>query len=376
MKENPNLNSVRFCVLLALPLLLGGCGGASKPFPVVPPTTGSEFVLAASNNQILAYSVNLSTGALGQPMMAAGPSAAAGMVASPSGKFVYAADGFASAVDVFSLNSTTGALAAISGSPVSLGALPFGIAMDSAGKFLYAPEEVSAGVGAFTVNSSTGVLAAVTGSPFATGNGPARAVVDPSGKFLYVSDSLDANGGISAYTINSTSGALTAIAGSPFATLPLGGPAGVTVSPNGKFLYVCEFSLDEVLVLPINANGSLGSAVGFPSLVGNHPVGIAVNSAGTFLYVANSLDATISVFSINSGTGALTAITGSPFAAGATVSSLVIDPSGKYLYVTNPVANTITGFNINATSGAPTQFASLPVAAGTQPTSLTVAAIP
>jgi len=105
-------------------------------------------------------------------------------------------------------------------------------------------------------------------------------------------------------------------------------------------------------------------------------VGIAVTPAGTYLYVANSLDATISVFSINASTGALTAITNSPFAAGATVSGVAIDPSGKYLYVTNPAANTITGFSINASTGALTQFAGQPAAAGTQPTSLTTAVMP
>src|SRR5450631_3232020 len=136
MRENSNLKSVRFCFLLALSFLLGGCGGGTKPFPAIPPTSGSEFVLATSNSQVLAYAVNLTTGALSQPMVAAGPGTAAGILASPSAKFVYAADGFASAVDVFSLNSTTGA-PAVSGSPVSLGATPFAIAMDPAGKFLF-----------------------------------------------------------------------------------------------------------------------------------------------------------------------------------------------------------------------------------------------
>jgi 6-phosphogluconolactonase len=333
-----------------------------------------EFLFATSNNQVLAYSVNLNTGALGQPTMATGPSSGGGILINPSVKFVYAAD--PPNLDVFSFNSTSGALAAITGSPFPAQIGAFGIAMDPGGKFLYAPQGTNPGVSAFTANGSTGALTAVAGSPFSAGNGPFAAVVDPSGKFLYVSDSVGVNGSISAYTINSASGALTAIAGSPFATLSNGSPQSLAVHPSGKFLYVCEVALNEVVALPINTDGSLGSVIGFPSLAGNRPVGIAINSAGTFLYVANNLDATISAFAINASSGALTAITGSPFAAGATLSGVAVDPSGKYLYVTNPAANTITGFNINASSGVLTKFASPPMAARTQPTSLTVTAIP
>ncbi len=130
------------------------------------------------------------------------------------------------------------------------------------------------------------------------------------------------------------------------------------------------------MALPINANGSLGTLIGFASQAGNHPVAIAVNPAGTFLYVANSFDSTISVYSIDANSGALSEIANSPFAVGATVSGIAVDPSGKYVYVTNPSANTITGFTITAATGALTKFSSQSVAAGTQPTSLTVIAIP
>ena len=376
MKEKLSLNSVRLCVSLVLLSLLGGCGGAAKPFPIPPPIAGLEFLFATSDNQVLAYSINLNTGALGQPTTATGPASASSVLLNPAGTFLYAADAIHQTVDVFSFSPTNGAMAAVNGSPFSIQAEPLGIAMDPAGKFLYAPQQVSPGVNAF--NISTGPLTAVAGSPFLTGAGPAKAIVDPTANFLYVSDSSDGNGGISAYTFNSASGAPTAIAGSPFSSLPgsFGGPSSLAVRPDGKFLFVCEVNLDEVVALPINANGSLGAFVGTPSLTGNHPVGIAVNPAGTYLYVANSLDATISVFSINASTGALTAITNSPFAAGATVSGVAIDPSGKYLYVTNPAANTITGFSINASTGALTQFAGQPAAAGTQPTSLTTAVMP
>lgn len=75
---------------------------------------------------------------------------------------------------------------------------------------------------AFTINTTTGALTAVAGSPFAAGTNPRAITTDPSGKFAYVTN--ETGNSVSAYSINTTTGALTAMAGSPFAvgTMPLG----------------------------------------------------------------------------------------------------------------------------------------------------------
>src|SRR5450432_1517964 len=89
-------------------------------------------------------------------------------------------------------------------------------------KFAYVANWYGGNVSAYTVNSSTGALRAVAGSPFAAGSEPILVAVDPSGRFVYVTnDCVTVNncnsGNVSAYTINSSTGALAAIAGSPFA---------------------------------------------------------------------------------------------------------------------------------------------------------------
>ena len=95
-------------------------------------------------------------------------------------------------------------------------------------------------VSAYTINSSTGALREISGSPFAAGFGPYSVTVDPSGRFAYV-----ANVGlfehVSAYTINSSTGALRAVSGSPFAAG--NGPLSVTVDPSGRFAYVANQEL-------------------------------------------------------------------------------------------------------------------------------------
>jgi len=187
MREKLSLNSVRLCISLALLSLLGGCGGPAKPFHIPSPTAGLEFLFATSDNQVLAYSIDLNTGALGQPAVATGPASASSVLLNPAGTFLYVADPFNQAMDVFSFNAANGSMTAINGSPFSIQAEPLGIAIDPTSKFLYAPQQASPGVNAF--NISTGALSAVAGSPFLTGAGPAKAIVAPSGSFLYVSDS-------------------------------------------------------------------------------------------------------------------------------------------------------------------------------------------
>src|ERR1700730_9618428 len=57
-----------------------------------------------------------------------------------------------------------------------------------------------------------------------------------------------------------------------------------------------------------NKSGSARLLVGSPYVAGNSPSSWVVHSSGQFLYVANQADSTISLFTINSTTGALTEI--------------------------------------------------------------------
>ena len=60
--------------------------------------------------------------------------------------------------------------------------------VDPSGRFAYVANLVGDNVSAYTINSSTGALSAVAGSPFAAGNDPWSVTVDPSGKFAYVAN--------------------------------------------------------------------------------------------------------------------------------------------------------------------------------------------
>jgi 6-phosphogluconolactonase (cycloisomerase 2 family) len=92
-----------------------------------------------------------------------------------------------------------------------------------------------------------------------------------------------------------------------------------------------------------------------------NPQSIAVDPAGKFAYVANvgcSGEAGyVSMYTINSTTGALTSI-GPPAASlDATANSVTVDPSGKFAYVANTgdgetTDGSVISYTINATTGA------------------------
>lgn len=94
------------------------------------------------------------------------------IVVDPTGNFVYIPNTSTNSISVYTINSNTGALAAIADSPFTTGSTPHRVAVDFTGNFLYVVNADSDNVSAYSINSSTGVLTEITGSPFSTGNNP------------------------------------------------------------------------------------------------------------------------------------------------------------------------------------------------------------
>jgi 6-phosphogluconolactonase (cycloisomerase 2 family) len=77
-------------------------------------------------------------------------------------------------VTAFRENTTSGALTLIGNTDT--GVSPFALTVDSSGKFLYITNQTDGNVSAYTINSATGALGAVMGSPFAAANSPVSIV--------------------------------------------------------------------------------------------------------------------------------------------------------------------------------------------------------
>jgi 6-phosphogluconolactonase len=370
--------------------VLAGCAGGSKSSSCTNcvPQAKPEFLYTTALNQTALFNVDTTNGALTVPLGTnagtfPGPNDAEGLAADLQGRFLFVSDFTGSLVRVFNVDTGNGRLTEVTGSPFPVDASgPRGLVTDAGGKFLFVADFNSNEISVFNIGSD-GALTRVAGSPFFVvgGSSPGFLLLHPSGNFLYVSNLNSPTGAISAFSINATTGALTQISGSPFPTAGSSpGPSIMASDPAGKFLYVSLSGTananNQVAAFAVNSGtGALTPIPGSPVPVGRDPQGLAVTPDGKFLFIANFLDNTISVFSIDAS-GVLTPIAGSPFAANNAPSRVAIDPSGKFLDVTNNVGGNISVFTINASTGLLSPISGSPFGTLTQPKDLVIVKIP
>jgi DNA-binding beta-propeller fold protein YncE len=79
---------------------------------------------------------------------------------------------------------------------------------------------------------------------------------------------------------------------------------------------------------------------------GNSPRSVAVDPTGRFAYVTNYISDSISVYTIDPSTGALTP--GTAVAAGNAPASVALDPTGRFAYVANAFADTVSVFTLDS----------------------------
>jgi 6-phosphogluconolactonase (cycloisomerase 2 family) len=330
-------------------------------------------VANSGSNNVSAYSIDSSTGALseisGSPF-AAGPGPTS-IAVDPSGKFVYVANGgsanFTDTVSAYVIDATSGAL--ISAGVVSTQRLsPRSIAVDPSGRFVYTANGGSRtsgfGVLAFAINTLSSALSPVAGSPFTAGTNPSAVAVGPSGRFAYVTN--QASGDVSAFVIDGASGALTAAGRTATGSAPL----ALSVEPSGRFAYVVNF--DGVSAYTVNSTSGELTSIGPAVAAGSVPAAIAVDPSGKFAYVANVSSNDVSVYRI-AANGALTSI-GPAVPAGTGPNAVAVASSGKYVFVSNLSSNDISVYASDPATGALTSMGA-PVAAGTGPVSVTTIAV-
>ena len=320
-------------------------------------------------------SVNATTGALtavsGSPFGSGTPRAVA---VSPNGSFVYTANGdVTDTIGEYKVNTTTGALTSVG--TIACGSSPYDVVVDPTNRFVYAVAINTNGVFAYSINATTGALTAIPGSPFTTDVvAPGSVTVDPTGRFVMIGEACCANSaGVSVYNINPKTGGLTAVAGSPF--LPPSGdsePSAVVVDPTGRYVYVANggsFGTSGVTAYSIAATTGKLTLVGTELPGGTAPWDIAADVTGNYVYMTNN-DATINGYGINKTTGQLSNLAGSPFAASVATRGMVPDPSGKFLYLSNGFQ--LLGYSINASNGKLTALSTSPYSAGLDPLDVAV----
>jgi 6-phosphogluconolactonase (cycloisomerase 2 family) len=236
--------------------------------------TGKFLYIVRSPARIEVFSVDASSGGLMYSSAVTEMADFRSAVIDPSGNFLYVAS-FAQ-IYAYQINLTDGSLTAIAGSPFSSPASDQAFltpVFDSTAKYLLAPLSVG-GVEAFALESSTGALLQVPGSPFPTsaGTSPMSIAADPAGSFIYV---CNYDGPLDGFEVDKNSGALTAVAGSPFSTPAR--PSSCIVDPSGQFVYVSINDIDSA-IYGFRLNPSTGSL----SPLGGSPFTSILNPTGLF----------------------------------------------------------------------------------------------
>jgi 6-phosphogluconolactonase len=124
------------------------------------------------------------------------------------------------------------------------------------------------------------------------------------------------------------------------------------VPQNANFAFVANMNSNTISGFSLDPKtGALSPLAGSPFAAGTGPEFMAADPTGKFLFVANSGSSDVSVFQITSQTGTLTPVPGSPFPAGARPEGVAVDPGGKFVFVANQASNSISVFNL-ATDGS------------------------
>jgi 6-phosphogluconolactonase (cycloisomerase 2 family) len=325
-------------------------------------------------NQLLTYSRDSNSGALTRINSISLNSTALQVAVDPLGKYLYVttiALTNPSTVPAqaygYSIDSSTGALTPIAGTPFLLSNATGVFSWHPSGNFLYAANSNGLSIDVYSADRATGKLS--FGSSVATCINPTTVRFSPNGKFAYTACSMDANHDPKSASVESfavaTDGTLTHIGTTPSADAPF----NLAIDPSGQFLYLNANS-SYVYSFQVGANGVAQSTrkIGVepnqgPSLaiVGGST---AVKYAPKFAYVTSTGDNKLSTYAVQTdGTLAAqpsTATQLSPF-------SLSLIPWGSnLLHASRAASPNLTAYPLATTGnpGAPVNFGNAATAGG------------
>ena len=259
-----------------------------------------------------------------------------------------------------------GTLTAVSGSPWTMPATPYSMALTPSGNYLY----VSTTAGVYVYPVSSGALGAATE---VSQDADALAIqVDPSGTWL-----IEA--------LQATSGGGVTIAAVPLKTSNgqnNGAEQAVTFSVAGAALQYGKMAIssdDKYILTALGAGGTMIVSFNASAASGTNPIGSSANTvpvANTsgsavsvavdpnlrLFYIGEILGDTagtsggLRVFEYSSiGSGTLVQASGSPVASGGLAPNAILPVGSGYVYVANGAgtsAGTINSLSVSGTSGA------------------------
>jgi 6-phosphogluconolactonase len=249
---------------------------------------------------------------------------------------------------------------------------PSFLAVHPSQRFLYAANENNAGmVSAFAIDSATGSLKLLN-QVSSKGSGPCHISVDQTGKWLFVANYN--NGSVAAYPINgngslSEASATFQHAGKSVNAQRQSGPHAhiAAISPDDRFVWVCDLGLDEVLSYRIDpAKGMTPNDPPFAKVEpGFGPRHVVFRADSKFAYVLGEMAASVAVFSYDAAKGTMQQVQSIPatpegYTGPKSGAEIAILPDSKFLYASNRGDNSIAIFKVDAAKGTLTAAGNVP----------------
>ncbi|MGB9467301.1 MAG: lactonase family protein [Candidatus Acidiferrum sp.] len=327
------------------------------------------YTTKTSSKGIYAYRFDPEKGQLTSIGVAAETSDPSFVAVHPNGKYLYAVNeigtfngGVSGAVSAFAIDAKTGALKFLN-QVATRGAGPCYVSLDKNGSYVLVANYDSGSIASFPVRDD-GTLGTASGFVQHSGFGPNKErqegphahwiATSPDNRFALAVDlGLD---DVIIYGFDPSRGIFTPSVSGFAKVKPGAGPRHLAFHPNGKFAYVLSEMESSVTVFSYQAKtGALTSLQAISALPKDYAgpkeaAEIAVHPSGKFLYTSNRGHDSIAVFEINEAKGTLKSL-GQVLTGGKTPRHFAIDPTGTYLLAENQESNNIVVFHIDPATG-------------------------
>jgi len=284
-------------------------------------------------------------------------------VVSKDQRFIYSvnetSDG---SISAFSADPQSGALILLN-TVKSMGAAPCYLEIDQSGQWLFASNYSGGSFSIYRILKD-GTLGTLSQLVTHTGSGPDTArqqrphvhstTISPDNKFLFVCDL--GTDQIVSYPFNAQTGKVDTANPGFIHTAPGAGPRHMVISKNKKFVYNIDEMFGTVNAYALHKGGRLrhlqtedelkaekGKAAG---------ADIHLSPDNKFLYTSQRSNSTIEVYKTNRKTGKIRFV-GSVSTNGNFPRNFTLDPSGRWLLAANQKSDNITIFKINPDTGMP-----------------------
>jgi len=268
------------------------------------------------------------------------------------------------------LDAATGALSA----PVLAATTPnpSWITFTPDGKILYAVSESDAMAAAFRVDSTRGTLSPLQTPQSSGGAAPCHLVVDPTQRTLLVANYHTGIVAAMPLLADGTLGSPNVIQHTGHSLNPERQASphvhSVTLSPDGRFVLVCDLGLDRIFTYRVDAAQSRLTPATPPAVAtppGSGPRHSVFGADGCHAYAVTEMGSTVLAFDYDPATGALTlrqSLSTLPpdFKGSSTGAEIRLHPNGRFVYASNRGHDSIAIFGVDAASGRLTLVAITP----------------